>query len=88
MKRIFKYPLAITDSQSLLLPIGAKFLSVQFQGELLCLWALVDPEERNYQQTIRIIGTGHPITDSEYLQFIGTVQQFDGQLVWHIFSEE
>lgn len=88
MKTIFKYPLAITDSQAVLMPIGAEFLSVQFQGEDLCLWALVDPNAKKIAQTFWIVGTGHPVPASEYLKFIGTAQQFGGKLVWHIFSEE
>jgi hypothetical protein len=82
--RIFKYPLRVTDHQSVPLPLGARILSVQFQDIWLSLWAAVDPKEALTEaRHIRIYGTGHELDSSG--RFITTVQQ--GSLVWHIFEE-
>jgi hypothetical protein len=85
---VWKYPLRITDTQPVNMPEGAQILSVQFQGEALCLWALVDTHKPQTQRIIRIIGTGNPIVEygTAPVIFIGTVQQFGGQLVWHVFE--
>mgnify|MGYP000632690592 CR=1 FL=1 len=40
--RIWKWTLNATDLQSVALPEGAKLLSVQAQGDMPQLWALVD----------------------------------------------
>lgn len=39
-KRIYKYPLEITDKQSVEMPISAEILTVQIQKEKPFLWAL------------------------------------------------
>jgi hypothetical protein len=85
-KTIWKFPLSITDTQSIMLPVGARILSVQFQGNQLCLWVLVDLDERLVRRrTILIYGTGNPIDSEIEMQYIDSVQ--DVQLVWHIFEQ-
>lgn len=84
-RTIWKWSLALTDVQALQIPRGAKLLSVQMQGELPQLWALVDPSEPRDMRTIRIIGTGHPI-DEHPGEYVGTFQMRDGALVFHVFS--
>ena len=88
-QRIWKWELEITDLQTIAVPRDPSFLSVQFQSGTLCLWALVDPDEPKRKYAIRIIGTGNPISDPPLSanRFIGTVQQFNGELVWHVFWE-
>lgn len=89
-QRIYKYPLRVTDTQYVGLPIGAKILKVANQNEELCLWAIVDVHEPKIQpRAIRIFGTGHvmpPRTNA--LTFIDTVLMSGGSLVWHIFEQE
>lgn len=85
MKTIYKYGLQITDLQELEMPKHAKLLSVQFQGDTLCLWALVDNELPSSKKVIEIFCTGNPIVDTPR-EFIGTVQQMYGLLVWHVFE--
>ena len=36
---IYKYPLAFVDSQKILMPLSAKILCVQTQGDEISLWA-------------------------------------------------
>lgn len=84
---IWKYPLEITDEQSVMLPEGSDILSAQVQGGTLCLWVKVNPKAPLSRRTIRIFGTGHPVPD-EPLVFIDTVQMAGGALVWHVFELE
>jgi hypothetical protein len=85
MKRIFKFPLAIIDIQSIDMPEGAEILSVQNQNGAVCAWALCDPIAPLVGCEIRIVGTGNPTPDNPG-KFLGTVQTYDGSLVWHIFE--
>jgi hypothetical protein len=85
---IYKYPLKITGTQQIELPINAVLLTVQMQGETLCLWAKVEERNTVDDRTIEIFGTGHPI-DNYARSYIGTVQEecgADGVLVWHVFE--
>ena len=84
-RTILKYPLQVTDRQTVALPRGAKVLSVQDQRGILCLWALVATDAEIVNVDIRIHGTGHELPDdaSAYAH-LGTVQQ--GQYVWHVFK--
>lgn len=87
MRSIWKYPLAIADEiQEIDMPIGAKILTVQIQRGVACMWALVDPEAEKTKRAFKIIGTGHPIKVDVTLDYIGTVQQLGGTLVWHVFE--
>jgi len=88
MKTIWKYELEITDEQEIKVPKGAKFLSVDFQGNSGCLWALVDSRKPKVTRTIAIKGTGNPIDPYEDLSFIGTFQMRKGSLVWHVFEKK
>lgn len=83
---VWKFPLAITDTQTVMMPEGAKLLAAQMQGEQLCLWALVNPNSHRHQaRTIEILGTGNQAPDVAR-SYISTAQQFGGKLVWHIFE--
>lgn len=86
MKRIFKYELKVTDEQEVSLPIGAEILTAQYQGNQLCIWAMVnDTAEYKRPTVIRIYGTGHKIPETN-LEYIATVQDA-GLFVWHIFKQ-
>jgi hypothetical protein len=88
--KVFKYSVPIEDEVSLEIPWGATILTFDAQqgwdgGELLCLWALVDPqEERKTTLNLRIAGTGHDV-DTNGLQYMKTVFMKSMPLVWHIF---
>lgn len=90
MTTIWKYPLRITDTQKILLPVNAKILSVGVQDdEQVCMWAVVEPNVLNKKERIiRMYGTGHQVDlgPTEAL-FIGTVQLFKTSLVYHVFEE-
>ena len=90
-KTIYKYPLELTDVQTLEVPFGAKVLSTELQGHQICVWAIVDlttvepgPTEN---LTIRIVGTGNPLPEKCIeSKFLGTVTM--PPFVWHVFLED
>lgn len=87
MKAIWKFPLSMIDSQSILMPEGAQVLAVQVQGGVPCLWALVDTEAPQVSQTVRIHGTGHRCDDTlDRHNYLGTFQLERGALVFHVFG--
>ena len=87
MKKIYKYPTEIQDEQVVLLPTGAKILTVQTQSGKAFIWAMVNPTMPNDMAvTIRIFGTGHTIQDADRLEYIGTIQMCGGALVFHVFK--
>lgn len=89
----WKFPLEITDEQTVDMPKGAKMLTAQVQpggGDwntfTLCVWAEVDTMEgRDEERTIYICGTGHSIPEKA-TRYIGTAQT--GPLVWHVYEGE
>lgn len=88
MKTIYKYPIKVTDEQTLKLPVNAKILTVQTQNDTPCIWALVDTSEAQTENVdIRVYGTGHTINDSDNLDYIGTFQMHGGSLVFHVFRD-
>lgn len=87
MNRIFKYPLNILATQVIELPASASILSVMKQRDKVVLYALIDDSEvETRKRSIEIFGTGHPISDRIHRDYLGTVAQENGDLVWHIFE--
>ena len=86
MKTVFKYPLGLGGTT--ILHKGAEILSMQVQHGIPCVWALVDPDEKDVdKKSITVFGTGHPIDDNLILEkFIGTFQLNEGKLVFHVFE--
>ena len=84
---VYKYPLYIQDEVVVMMPNGARVLSVQVQNGRPCLWAAVDTNELTLEERwFRIAGTGHPIHDDVVDRFIGTIQMCEGSIVYHIFE--
>lgn len=89
--KIFKYPLKLDSFQRIHLPLHHQILSIKEQNDILCLWALVHPEmEISYPIDIRIVGTGHEVSDSELegFSFFDTIVMKNMPLVWHVFINE
>jgi hypothetical protein len=86
-KTIYKYPIKITDMQNVIIPLNAEILSLQAQDDVPCIWALVDPKEKETRAVnLETFGTGHTIhcdmgTDRK---FIATYQTKG--LVFHVFE--
>lgn len=85
MDTIWKFPLTLTDVQEIILPAGARLLTVQLQDNVPCLWALVNDYIGLTQvRTIEIHGTGNPIEGNHQRRYIATFQQ--PPFVWHVFE--
>lgn len=83
MKTIFKYNIEITDEQKIDIPIGAELLSAQIQKNAMVIWALVNTSLVKEPVTIKIFGTGNPVSEDNGI-YLSTVQAPMG-FVWHIF---
>lgn len=98
--RIFKYMFSVQDEPiELEMLEDARILRVQVQGDIPCLWALIDDTKTGrVVRTLRTFATGSPIdVDVGRLKHLGTIQlrlsrQFDfegiGNLVFHVFEED
>jgi len=86
MYTIYKYPFDVSDSVSITMPSEAKILCVQMQDKTPCLWAMVNPTGVIETRYFKVIGTGHKVDQPENLIYIGTFQELDGLLIWHLFE--
>lgn len=80
MVQIFKYPAEIGEF-SLLLPIGAVYLTAQVQNEQPFIWFRVDIANDVEARHFKIVGTGHKF-EPKGMHYRDTFQQ--GPLVWHL----
>ena len=87
MKTIWKYRLELTDTQTIEVPEGFQFLTVQVQGGETCLWALVNPDQPKQKINVSIYGTGNPIESTGGEEYIGTYQHIGGAFVIHVFIQ-
>lgn len=90
MKTVYKYDLEPKDEQEILLPTGAKILSVANQREAMVLYALIDKDIRTEEVFKFVVrGTGHPIDfQVDDYNFLGTVKLMNGTLMFHIFYKK
>lgn len=84
MRTIHKYPLYVTDMQVVMMPVGARILSVANQRDMLTLWAEVNTEAPPAGRVIHVVGTGNPLVVASNADFIGTVEM--GQFIWHVYA--
>ena len=85
MKRIFKFPLQVSDLQKIGMPKDSTLLTVQVQNGVPCLWVVVETDKEIEERFIRIIGTGHSVPEN-VLRYIGTFQVMKGTFVGHVFE--
>lgn len=86
MQTICKYPLDLTDQQTIELPIIREILDVQFQNGVACIWVKLESDDEVKELvTINTYGTGHLIPRIEQ-KYIGTYQ--DGNFVFHVFEDK
>ena len=85
-RTIHKYPLSMAGVQTVHLPDGAEILHVAPQRNMVCLWALVNPESAKVPRYILIAGTGHVVQEGPHLEHLGTFMLNDGALVFHAFE--
>lgn len=87
--KIWKWTLAVTDVQTIQMPVGATVLTVQVQGEEPQIWALVDETIHRYtSRKFAAYGTGNPMPDGDPGRYVGTYQIHGGALVFHVFEQK
>lgn len=87
MRKIFKYPLEITDHQTVKIKSPAVLLSVTGIDDGIIMYAIVDDLEYGIPVDVMIIGTGNAIKDDiDNYKFLGTVNLMNGREIWHVFA--
>jgi len=93
MKMIYKYPLGTEIYHNMVteveMPRNAEILSLQMQGGIPVIWAIVNPKKEKRKYVFQVFGTGYEMLDYErkHYVYVGTVQQSGLMtLVWHIFE--
>jgi hypothetical protein len=86
MKAIWKYEVKPSHF-TVEMPVGAKILTCQVQGESIQMWAMVDPDAPTVEKDFVTAGTGQYLDDLlvETMDYIGTFQPTPG-LVFHLFE--
>ncbi|MCK9519281.1 MAG: hypothetical protein M0R74_09725 [Dehalococcoidia bacterium] len=96
-RKIYKYTIAGNRVNKIEMPEGAEILTVQMQHEEpQCarkqdnsfrpqVWALVDPSKPRIPRKILMVGTGHPVKESN-IKYISTIQVHNGALIFHFFE--
>lgn len=82
---IWKFNLEPAAVQTIEMPDGCKILSAQRQGEDIYIWAACDEAASKSERHFLTVGTGAPMPEYE-VDYISTVQLFDGRLVFHVFE--
>jgi hypothetical protein len=87
MRTVYKYPLQLIETQTIIMPRQSAMLTVQLQKGEMCLWVEVVLDGQVQARTIRLVGTGNPMPEGKevYLAYIGTVQMLP--YVWHVYEE-
>lgn len=84
-RTIWKFPLAVTDRQTVRMPAASRMLHVGIQGGVPCLWAEVTPGVEIEERAVMIYGTGHDL-DPDRGEYLGTSQMHGGALVFHAYA--
>lgn len=87
MLTVYKYDVPNESHFSLVLPLGAKILTVQTQDDKPQIWALVNSENPVKTHNFLLVTTGDLIKeDRNLLNYIGTFQQRGGSFIGHLFE--
>lgn len=94
MRTIHKYTVNLKDLDQngrvlVDMPIGASVLSVGRQHDdfNVKIWVEVYTENRNAPREFYFIGTGRPFPDGIMsINYVGTVQLHDGDLMLHVYE--
>lgn len=70
---VWQYELKATTRQDIDMPFGAKILKLAVHGEVMCLWALVDPTQAKTSREFHIYETDELIPAAGQLQYIGSL---------------
>lgn len=85
MRTVYKYDLKPGENV-IELPISATALCVAVQEEQPRMWALVNTDEQKVKKTFLFVPTGGELPYFCHLSYVGTIQNFQGWMVWHLFE--
>lgn len=88
-QRIHKYPVPAMWTLGPVLiemPEGAQILHAAEQRNEVMVWALVDPAAPVRRRCVACFVTGPPVALSEGAKHIGTIGDFRGWMVIHVFD--
>ena len=91
MKSIYKYPINIHKEDFGVDGPITKILTVQMQHGKPYVWAEVDTDAPIRHFAVFPIGTGWnlgEINNFEKATYLNTIQEFDGDLIWHMYYWE
>jgi hypothetical protein len=84
--KIWKYKIPIEDDFIIKMPRNAHVLCVQTKHDLPYIWVKTSGDVTDlFERSFIIVGTGRYF-NAEGLIYIGTFQQYNGGLVWHLFE--
>lgn len=91
MKSIYKYKIDIDREQFTIRGPIVKLLTVQAQCSQICVWAEIDTDKPEREFNILPMGTGWELDKMKHfdkMTYLGTVQLYGGELVWHMYYVE
>lgn len=84
-RHIWKYPVS-RGRKTLIMPEGAEVLCVQTQFGVPQMWTIVDPEAPQEYRTFHAFSTGDSVGTISIVDYIGTYQEHEGNLIFHLFE--
>lgn len=86
MKTIWKYPIKVTDAQTVLLPPRAEILCVGLDvtGEP-SIWVRTERLPADVERTLYVVGTGHDLPDGDN-RYVGSFKSASGLFMWHVWE--
>lgn len=85
MDQIFKYPIKITDTQSIRVDGFVSILKIAEQDHQLYMWCVTRIGTfRSHELKVHIVGTGNPMPDIQSKDHFESIVMKSG-FVWHIF---
>lgn len=84
--KVIHYETIYADAAGINLPKDAEILTALCVDNDIRIYYLKPWGAVGETRTIRKYGTGHEIVEQN-LKYIGTVKQFGGSLVWHLFEQ-
>jgi len=85
MKTVCKFPLQAIELQKIRMPRDSIILTLQIQGQLVCLWVLAETDKELVDRFFIIAMTGKPLPD-RIERYVGTFQIPEQNFVGHVFE--
>lgn len=71
---------------TLVLPVDAKVISVGDQNDMISIWYESEQQSPYENREFEVVGTGMYFNKTRHHNFLGTVIQAEGSLVWHVYE--